>query len=89
MRRLNFMHLYLNLFVLILKGGDRHKDRLIQILEDRELSFVYPMLKIESTLLEKIHSNSLSSDELKEWIEANVSTNVTNSTDFIHSLVTW
>ena len=89
MRRLNFMHLYLNLFVLILKGGDRHKDRLIQILEDRELSFVYPMLKIESTLLEKIQSNSLSSDELKEWIEANVSTNVTNSTDFIHSLVTW
>ena len=37
--------------------------------------------------MEKIQSNSLSSDELKEWIEANVSPNVTNSTDFIHSLV--
>lgn len=72
----------------MLPSSDRYKERLIQILEDRELSFVYPMLKIESLLLEKIQSNTLTNDELKEWIDANVSANVTNSTDFIHSLVT-
>lgn len=72
----------------MLPQSDRHKDRLIQILEDRELSFVYPMLKIESSLYEKIQSSSLTNDELKKWIEANVSKNVTNSNDFIHSLVT-
>lgn len=72
----------------MLPSSDRYKDRLIQILEDRELSFVYPMLKIESALLEKIQSNSLTNEKLKEWIETNVSMNVTNSNDFIHSLVT-
>ena len=71
------------------QGGDRSKDRLIQLLEDRELSFVYPMLKIESTLFEKIHSAQLSNPELKEWIEANVSGDILNSVDFIQSLVTW
>jgi len=71
----------------MLPSSDRYKERLIQILEDRELSFVYPMLKIESALLEKIQS-SLSNDELKEWIKENVNVNVTNSNDFIHSLIT-
>lgn len=72
----------------MLPSSDRHKDRLIQILEDRELSFVYPMLKIESSLLERIQSNSLNNNDLKQWIEANVSVSVTQSNDFIHSLVT-
>lgn len=73
----------------MLPSSDRHKDRLIQILEDRELSFVYPMLKIESALLARIQANSLDNDELKGWIEANVSQSVTNSNDFVHSLVSW
>lgn len=73
----------------MLPSSDRYKDRLIQILEDRELSFVYPMLKIESALLERIQSNTLDNNDLKKWIEANVSISVTHSNDFIHSLVTW
>lgn len=72
----------------MLPVSDRHKDRLIQILEDRELSFVYPMLKIESALLEKIQSDSMTNGCLREWITNNVDVNVTSSTDFIHSLVT-
>jgi translation initiation factor 4G len=70
----------------MLPAGDRNKDRLIQILEDRELSFVYPMLKIESTLFEKIQSN-LSSKELKEWIESHVDADIRMSIGFIQSLV--
>jgi hypothetical protein len=70
----------------MLPAGDRNKDRLIQILEDRELSFVYPMLKIESTLFEKIQSN-LSSKELKEWIELHVDADIRMSIGFIQSLV--
>ena len=47
------------------------------------------MLKIESTLYEKIYSAQLDNQELKEWIEANVSVDIRNSVDFIQSLVTW
>ncbi len=72
----------------MLPASDRHKDRLVQILEDRELSFVYPMLKIESALLEKIQTETMTNENLKKWIEANVSPCVTGSNDFIHSLVT-
>ncbi len=70
----------------MLPEGDRNKERLIQILEDRELSFVYPMLRIESTLFEKIQSN-LSCVDLKEWIEANVDVDIRMSIGFIQSLV--
>jgi hypothetical protein len=58
-------------------------------LEDRELEFVYPMLKIESLLFEQIHTNSLTNQELSEWIETTVTSDIRNSNDFIQSLVTW
>lgn len=76
------------LFRFCFKDGDRSKERLIQILEDRELGFLYPMLKIETALLEKIQNNC-TSDELKEWICVNLNSELTNSIDFIQSLVTW
>ena len=71
----------------MLAAGDRTKDRLIQILEDRELSFVYPMLRIETTLLEKIQTASLSANELREWIESHVDADIRMSVGFIQSLV--
>lgn len=58
-------------------------------MEDRELEFVYPMLKIESLLFEQIHTNSLTNQELSEWIETTVTSDIRNSNDFIQSLVTW
>ncbi len=58
-------------------------------MEDRELEFVYPMLKIESLLFEQIHTNSLTNQELNEWIETTVTSDIRNSNDFIQSLVTW
>jgi len=71
----------------MLPAGDKNKERLVQILEDRELEFVYPMLKIESILYEKIHA-SLSESQLIEWIESAVSADIRQSNDFIQSLVT-
>ena len=68
---------------------DKNKERLVQILEDRELEFVYPMLKIESLLFEKVQSNSVSNKDLTEWIENTVSVDIRNSNDFIQSLITW
>lgn len=73
----------------MLPNDDRNKDRLIQILEDRELSFVLPMLKIESILFDKIYNQNYESTQLKDWIDQNVNNYVTSSADFIHSLVTW
>ena len=46
------------------------------------------MLKVEIVLLEKMYSN-ISTNELKEWIGQNLGTELTNSVDFIQSLVTW
>jgi len=46
------------------------------------------MLKVETVLLEKIYNN-ISTEELKEWINHSVSKELTNSVDFIQSLVTW
>lgn len=71
----------------MLPTGDKNKERLVQILEDRELEFVYPMLKIESLIFEKIQSN-LSNKELNEWIDITVSSDIRSSNDFIQSLVT-
>jgi len=69
--------------------GDRNKERLAQILEDRALSFVYPMLKLEPCLYEQIQSNHVSCAQLKEWIDANISSEIQNTISFIQSLITW
>jgi len=73
----------------MLPNGDRNKERLAQILEDRALSFVHPMLKLEPRLYEQIQSNQASCAQLKEWIDANVSSEIQNTISFIQSLVTW
>lgn len=72
----------------MLPGDDRSKERLVQILEDRELAFVMPMLKIESVLFDKVCQEQLDCSQLKDWIESNVDTQTQASTDFIQSLVT-
>jgi len=77
----NFSHLLLD--------GDRNKERLAQILEDRALGFVYPMLKLEPCLHEQIQSNQVSCSQLKEWIDTNISSEIQNTISFIQSLVTW
>jgi hypothetical protein len=46
------------------------------------------MLKIETALLDKIQNN-IKNDELKDWIDNNLSSELTNSVDFIQSVVTW
>ena len=62
----------------------------MQTLEDRELSFVYPMLRIESALFEKINAGWVDNEVLSSWIKdsRNVSESVVASSEFIHSLVT-
>lgn len=73
----------------MLPSNDRCKERLIQILEDRELSFVYPMLKIEAILFDNVFTQNFDSIQLREWINQNVEVDIRNSTDFIQSLITW
>jgi hypothetical protein len=78
-----------NLVDMLPPGDDRSKERLVQILEDRELAFVMPMLRVEAVLFEKIAAPDMSAELLRELIEANVEASVRSSTDFIQSLVTW
>lgn len=75
-------------------GDERSaRERLIQCLDDRELTFVCPMLKLEARMFEVISRQPVDSpnsgNELSEWIEYNVDVDIRASTDFIISLVTW
>lgn len=68
------------------------KQRLVQCLDDRELTFVCPMLKLESRMFDVIANTSDDDDhhaELNKWIEDNVDVDIRASSDFIISLVTW
>lgn len=69
--------------------GGRTKTRLRQVLDDRELNFVQPMISYESSLLQKINDENSNSYEIKKWIEENISQCVIDSNDFIHCLTTW
>ena len=78
-----------NLIEMLPLNDDRSKERLVQVLEDRELLFVQPMLKLESALFEKIFVEGVEEAELKKWLDSHVSgSGVRGSSAFVHSLVT-
>ncbi|OTF76968.1 dihydrolipoyllysine-residue succinyltransferase, mitochondrial-like, partial [Euroglyphus maynei] len=61
---------------------DRNKERMADILEDRNLTFLYPMLRIESDITKQITSDC-SPSSLYRWLKDNVNTTLQNSTEFI------
>ncbi|CAG7820950.1 unnamed protein product [Allacma fusca] len=66
---------------------DRTKDRMADILEERELSFLFPLLKIQAEMAKQLQSNS---DSLSffTWIKENVDSDYHTSQGFISALVT-
>lgn len=66
---------------------DRTKDRLAEILDDRKLSFLQPLLRIESELWRQIQADSQPQTFYK-WIKDNVDQSRYSDAGFITSLMT-
>jgi len=66
---------------------DRTKDRMADILEERELSFLFPLLKIQAEMAKQLQANSDAS-AFFSWIKDKVDSNYHTSQGFISALVT-
>lgn len=66
---------------------DRTKDRLAEILDDRKLSFLQPLLRIESELWRQIQADSQPQTFYK-WIKDNVDPSRYTDPGFITALMT-
>ena len=68
---------------------DRNKERLSEVLRDRQLNFLYPLLRIESELMKQVNSgNDISPKQLYTWIKENVDSELQKSEGFIITLFT-
>uniref|UniRef100_A0A1I8NUM6 Eukaryotic translation initiation factor 4 gamma 2 n=1 Tax=Stomoxys calcitrans TaxID=35570 RepID=A0A1I8NUM6_STOCA len=66
---------------------DRNKTRLGEILEDRSLTFLYPLLKVQSEMSKQLTANPDPTTFYK-WIKANVDAKYYKEEGFISALVT-
>lgn len=75
--------------MLALPEIDRNKERLSEVLRDRQLGFLYPLLRIESELMKQVNSgNDILPKSLYTWIKENVDTELQKSEGFIITLFT-
>lgn len=72
----------------MLPENDRNKERLADILEDRALGFLYPMLRIESDLWKHLIQSDCTPTSLYRWLKDNVEPSLQNSCNFIKVLFT-
>jgi len=72
----------------MLPENDRNKERLADILEDRALGFLYPMLRIESDLWKQLIQNDCTPNSLYRWLKDNVDPSLQNNVEFIRVLFT-
>lgn len=69
-----------------LPEADRTKDRMAEILEDRNLSFLYPLLKLQGELQKQIQTDS-NPQSLYKWIKDNVEPISYNDPGFITAIM--
>ncbi|XP_044251834.2 eukaryotic translation initiation factor 4 gamma 2 [Drosophila takahashii] len=70
-----------------LPEADRNKERLAAILEDRQLSFLYPLLKVQAEMLKQLQSDP-NPNNFYKWIKANVDNKYYKDPGFIQALMT-
>lgn len=66
---------------------DRTKDRMAEILEDRNLSFLYPLLRVQAEMWKQIQSDS-NPQQFYKWIKENIESNLYTDTGFITAIMT-
>ncbi|XP_015808554.3 eukaryotic translation initiation factor 4 gamma 2a [Nothobranchius furzeri] len=66
---------------------DQNKDRMLEILEGKGLSFLFPLMKLEKELLKQIKVDP-SPQSIYKWIKDNISPKLHTDRGFINILVT-
>ncbi|XP_074660578.1 eukaryotic translation initiation factor 4 gamma 2-like [Tubulanus polymorphus] len=66
---------------------DRNNERMMEILEDRKLSFMFPMLRVKNDLWKQIVKDP-NATNLYKWIKENVDAKLHTSAEFINVLTT-
>ncbi|XP_055645255.1 eukaryotic translation initiation factor 4 gamma 2 [Toxorhynchites rutilus septentrionalis] len=66
---------------------DRTKDRMAEILEDRSLSFLYPLLRVQAELWKQIQADS-NPQQFYKWIKENVEPSCYTDPGFITAVMT-
>jgi translation initiation factor 4G len=70
-----------------LPKADRSKSRLDDILEERRLSFLFPLLKVQAEMMESLHSDPNPAN-LLDWILKNVDKEYHGFPGFTNALMT-
>eukprot|EP00066_Takifugu_rubripes_P016761 XP_011606027.1 PREDICTED: eukaryotic translation initiation factor 4 gamma 2-like [Takifugu rubripes] len=66
---------------------DQNKDRMLEILEGKGLSFLFPLLKLEKELLKQIKADP-SPQSIYKWIKDNISPKLHTDKGFVNILMT-
>uniref|UniRef100_A0A3P8X0K0 Eukaryotic translation initiation factor 4 gamma 2 n=2 Tax=Cynoglossus semilaevis TaxID=244447 RepID=A0A3P8X0K0_CYNSE len=66
---------------------DQNKDRMLEILEGKGLSFLFPLMKLEKELLKEIKVDP-SPQSIYKWIKDNISAKLHTDKGFVNSLIT-
>ena len=66
---------------------DQNKDRMMEILEDRGLSFLFPLLRLQTDLWKTLRASD-DPGTMLDWIKDNVSEDFYGTSGFITNLVT-
>uniref|UniRef100_U5EPX1 Eukaryotic translation initiation factor 4 gamma 2 n=1 Tax=Corethrella appendiculata TaxID=1370023 RepID=U5EPX1_9DIPT len=66
---------------------DRTKDRMAEILDDRSLSFLYPLLRVQAELWKQIQFDS-NPQHIYKWIKENVDSSCYTDPGFITAIMT-
>lgn len=77
------IHFLLNTLIEI----DQKTDRMLEILEGKGLSFLFPLMKLEKELLKQIKVDP-SPQSIYKWIKENVSSRLHTDKGFVNILIT-
>ena len=66
---------------------DQNKDRMLEILEEKSLGFLFPLLKLEKELLVQIKADP-SPQSIYKWIKDNISPKLHTDKGFVNILMT-
>lgn len=66
---------------------DRTKDRMAEILEDRSLSFLYPLLRVQAELWKQIQTDP-NPQQFYKWIKENIDPQCYTDSGFITAMMT-
>uniref|UniRef100_A0A3P9N5N4 Eukaryotic translation initiation factor 4 gamma 2 n=1 Tax=Poecilia reticulata TaxID=8081 RepID=A0A3P9N5N4_POERE len=66
---------------------DQNKDRMLEVLEGKGLSFLFPLLKLEKELLKQIKADP-SPQSIYKWIKDNISPRLHTDKGFVNILMT-